>query len=100
VLNHKETSRQAQSPASVSFPTREAQAFPSAPSNRARQTRRNSRPRRQKVTQATGIGNSILIIDAGAEPRDPVSEEVKGQIAEVRTHRFGSFYLCNLTSHP
>ena len=34
------------------------------------QYRRNPRPRRQKIAQATGIGNSINIIDAAGELRE------------------------------
>jgi|ERR1019366_4069089 hypothetical protein len=38
----------------------------SRPSNR-----RNPRPRRQRISQATGIGNSVIIIAAEAELREP-----------------------------
>src|SRR5437899_10332989 len=62
----KGNSRQECPPASVSFPTREAQTFPSAPSDRTRQARHNPRPGRQKISQAAGVGNSIIIIDARA----------------------------------
>ena len=34
------------------------------------QYRRNPRPRRQKIAQATGIGNSVNIIDAAGELRE------------------------------
>jgi len=33
--------------------------------------RRNPRPRRQRISQATGVGNSVIIIDAEAELREP-----------------------------
>jgi len=32
--------------------------------------RRNPRPHRQRISQATGIGNSVIIIDANAELRE------------------------------
>src|ERR1035437_8312877 len=57
-------------PASVSFPTREARTVSSAPSNRTL-SGRNPRPRRQRILQATGIGNSTTIIDAEARVREP-----------------------------
>jgi len=34
--------------------------------------RRNPRPRRQRISQATGVGNSITIIDAEAELRERI----------------------------
>src|ERR1700692_2953682 len=52
-------------PAGVSFPNREAPTFPFAPSGRNRSKRSDPRPHRHKITQATGIGNSMIIIDAG-----------------------------------
>jgi hypothetical protein len=57
------------SPASVSFPAREAQTFPSAPSSRDN-NRRNPRLSGQKSLQAPEVGNSTTIIDARAEPMD------------------------------
>jgi hypothetical protein len=57
-------------PASVSFPTREAQTFPSTPSNHADQTGAILVPAAKELSEATGIGNSIIIIDAGAQPRE------------------------------